>query len=272
MSPQESFVPLVPRLQAGAFTEGPQYAAWRSRGTTDWLLVHTVGGRGRFGSPGAADLVTQPGDLVLVRPGVLHDYGTDQGSAVWDLQFVHFHPRPDWLPLLDWPEVRPGVRRLRTRGEVDRRIGEALTRTVAVTRSGLAHAELFGVNALETALLWAATQRPDRSQLDERVLRVVEQVGARLSDPWDVATLARLAGMSASRLTHLFRTQLGVAPMHFVEQQRMAAAQQLLELSGQPVAAVARAVGYPDPLYFSTRFTRATGRSPTAYRRGSTAP
>jgi AraC family transcriptional regulator of arabinose operon len=229
--------------------------------------VHTVGGQGRFGSTGTADLVAQPGDLVLVRPGVLHDYGTERGSDLWDLQFVHFHPRPDWLPLLDWPEVRPGIRRLRPRGEVQRRIGEALSRTVAVTRSGLAHAELFGVNALETTLLWAATQRPDHSQLDERVLRVVEQVGARLAEPWDVTALARLAGVSASRLTHLFRTQLGVAPMHFVEQQRMAAAQQLLELSAQPVTAVARAVGYADPLYFSTRFTRATGCSPTAYRR-----
>ncbi|WP_375425032.1 helix-turn-helix domain-containing protein [uncultured Friedmanniella sp.] len=265
--PSESFVPLVSLLQAGTFTEGPDYTTWRSRGTTDWLLVHTVDGQGRFGSPGAPDLVAQPGDLVLVRPGVLHDYGTERGRGLWQLQFVHFHPRTDWLPLLDWPEVRPGVRRLRPHGEVRRRIEEALTRTVAVSRSGLTHAELFGVNALETALLWAATQRPDHSELDERVLRVVEQVVARLAEPWDVTALARLGGVSSSRLTHLFRTQLGVAPMHFVEQQRMAAARQLLELSAQPVAAVARAVGYPDPLYFSTRFARATGCSPTAYRR-----
>jgi len=262
--------PTVPRVLTGAFAEGPGYATWRSRGTTDWLVVHTVGGRGRFGATDGRSLLVEVGDLVLLRPGVRHDYGTAPGAEVWDLQWAHVHPRAEWTPLLDWPEVLPGIRRLRLPGEVDHRVREAFGRATALGHGGLVQAELFELNALETALLWAATQLPGPRPLDPRLIGVLEDVGARLAEPLTVADLARRAGLSPSRLTHLFTDQLGVPPMRFVEQQRMQAARQLLELTSRPVAEVARAVGYDDPLYFSTRFRRHTGCSPTAHRVRST--
>lgn len=275
----ESFIPVVDRIVAGALAEGPEYAGWRSRGTTDWLIVNTVGGHGRFGPAEGPFLGAEQGDLFLLRPSTPHDYGTAPGHPSWDLQFAHFHPRPDWIALLDWPEPRPGLRRLRTSGEVHQRVTEALTRTVLVCRSGLRQAELFGLNALETALLWASTQQPApphppgtstgsvlSHHLDSRLLLVVEEISSRLAEPLSVETLARHAGVSPSRLTSLFATQLGVSPMRFVEQQRMRSAQQLLDLSSRSVAAVGEAVGFRDPLYFSTRFKRWCGQSPTAYR------
>ncbi|CAA9291959.1 MAG: Transcriptional regulator, AraC family [uncultured Friedmanniella sp.] len=262
--------PTVPRVLTGAFAEGPSYATWRSRGTTDWLVVHTVAGSGRFGALDGRTLLVGRGDLVLLRPGVRHDYGTAPGVPGWELQWAHVHPRAEWAPLLDWPEALPGVRRLRLAGEVHQRVREAFVRATALGHGGLAQAELFELNALETALLWAATQVPGTSPLDPRLIRVLEDVGARLAEPLTVAGLADRAGLSSSRLTHLFTEQLGVPPMRYVERQRMQAARQLLELTSRPVAEVARAVGYDDPLYFSTRFRRHTGRSPSAHRAGST--
>ena len=266
MDRPESFVPSVRRIVAGAFTGGPDYAVRRPRGTTDWLLVNTVSGGGRFGPTGGPALASDPGDLVLIRPGAPHDYGTTRDRPGWELQFAHFHPRPDWLALLDWPEPVAGVRRLQTTAEAHRRITESFDRTVTLFRSGLAQAELFALNALEATLLWVDTVRPEPGHLDPRLVTVLEQISARLSEPLSTATLARAAGLSPSRLSHLFAAQLGTPPMRFVEQQRMRAAQQLLDLSSNPVAAVGRAVGYADPLYFSARFKRFCGRSPTAYR------
>ncbi|WP_231930466.1 helix-turn-helix domain-containing protein [Friedmanniella luteola] len=268
--PTETATPTVPRVLTGSFAEGPSYVTWRSRGTTDWLVVHTTGGRGRFGAVDGRSLVVGRGDLVLLRPGVRHDYGTAAGADGWELQWAHVHPRPDWAPLLDWPEALPGVRHLHLAGEVHARVRESFARATALGQGGLAQAELFALNALETALLWAATQVPGTSTLDPRLISVLEDVGARLAEPLTVAGLARRAGLSPSRLTHLFSEQLGVPPMRFVERQRMQAARQLLELTSRPVAEVARAVGYDDPLYFSTRFRRHTGCSPTAHRARST--
>lgn len=260
--------PEIDRISAGRFLEGPRYATWRTNGTDDWLIIHTVGGRGRIGLMGGvsdASILVEEGDAVLIAPGTRHDYGTAPGEAEWALQFAHFHPRTEWLPLLEWPRPAPGVGRLQLSGEVQRRVSESLDRAVVLSRSGLQRAQLFGLNALESALLWISTQLP-AGRLDPRLITVLELIDARLPEPLDVRRLAAVVGLSSSRLAHLFRIELGLSPQKFIEQQRMRSAEQLLQLTRRTVTEVARAVGYPDPLYFSGRFHRWSGRSPTAYR------
>src|SRR4051794_7039100 len=61
---QESFTPTVARLVAGEFDVGAGYATYRSRGTTDWLLMHTLDGEGRLGTDGP-DVRALPGSTTL---------------------------------------------------------------------------------------------------------------------------------------------------------------------------------------------------------------
>jgi AraC family transcriptional regulator of arabinose operon len=263
----ESYTPVVARVLSGHLDEGPEYATFRRAGTTDWLLIHTVSGAGQLAGPDGAAVRTDLGDAVLLRPRTLHDYRTAPGAARWEIVFSHFHPRPEWMPLLEWPQALAGTGRIRTDGEVHRRVVAALHRSARACRGGLARAELFAMNALEEALLWCDTQNRFGPRTDERLLRVIDHVDAHLAEPLDVARLAAVVHLSASHLTRLFRDHLGTTPQRYVERQRMIRAQQLLDLTARPVAAVAREVGWADPLYFSQRFARFTGRSPTAYRR-----
>jgi len=263
--PVESMHPAVSRVLCGRLSEGPEYSTWRARGTDDFLLVHTLSGSGRFGGQGGY-LQVGPGDSVLLRPGALHDYGTTDGSRHWELAFAHFHPRADWMPLLDWPASFGSIGHISTSGDVHRRVAGAL-RAAARTRSGaLARGELFSLNALEQALLWIDTQNPLRPRLDERVLAVTEHIAAHLAEPLDVDALAAVARLSPSRLSHLFAGQLGISPQRYLERERMLLAQQLLDLTNRSVAGIAREVGWEDPLYFSKRFRRFAGFSPTEYR------
>src|SRR4051812_26279978 len=82
----DSFTPTVRRLMAGEFDEGPAYATYRRRGTTDWLLIHTLDGQGSFGS----GIHAGPGITTLIRPGTLQDYST--AGDRWHFLFAHFHP------------------------------------------------------------------------------------------------------------------------------------------------------------------------------------
>jgi AraC family transcriptional regulator of arabinose operon len=264
----EAHTPEVRRLVAGQFTEGPGYAIYRSRGTTDWLLIHTVAGVGRFGS-GPAAIYAQPGDTTLIPPHTEHDYGVEDVQRHWQLLFAHFHPRADWRPLLDWPQAGAGVTQIRSSGEITQRIAACLADAVRLSRSVLAQRELLAFNALEAALLWCDTQNPRAHRVDERILAAVEYVERHLADELTIQDLARASALSVSRFAHLFRAQLKMSPQRFIETQRMSAATQLLEHTRRPVAWVAAEVGYPDPLYFSTRFRRRAGLSPTAYRQRS---
>lgn len=268
----ESFVPTVNRVLAGAFDEGPAYTTWRSHGTTDWLLFHTTAGAGRLGtdsSDGTADpdVAARPGDTLVIRPGTRHDYGTAPAGGRWAFLYAHFHPRPEWVPLLDWPEAAPGILRLRAEPGIERRIRGCLARAARFRHSSLPRRELLAANALEEALLWCDTQNPRQGRrLDERVLRAVELVDERLPGPVDIEDLAAAATLSVSRFSHLFRQQVGVPPRHYVERQRMLAAAHLLELTQRPVGSIAAEIGFDDALYFSSRFRRVMGLSPSAYR------
>lgn len=246
-------------MLTGEFDEGPEYTTYRSRGTEDWLLVQTLDGVGRFGA-----VVADPGSITLVRPGTRHDYATV--AERWHFLYAHLHPKPDWLPLLDWPEVAPGILLLRPAAGAFERIAGHLRDAVRHQRSVLTQGEQLSANALEAALLWCDTQNPKAVRIDDRLLRVIELIDQNLKARLDLAGLARAVNLSVSRFAHLFREQLGVSPQQFVERRRLDAACRLLELTTRPIASVAAEVGYPDPLYFSTRFRHYTGQSPTAYR------
>lgn len=263
-------IPVVDQVLVGAFTSDDRYAVWRPTGTEDWLLLNTVAGSGRVGVSGSPDVITEPGDVVIIRPTVPHDYGTapaSAGAGSWWLQFVHFVPRPEWLVWLDWPQPSPGVLRVRTTGETRRRVREALEAADTFGRSELRQATMFAVNAVEAALLWCTTSDPGAGLIDPRVLAAMEDMAGRLAEPITVADLARRAGLSLSRFAHLFTAQVGMSPMRFLERQRMRLAEQLLDLTPRTVTEVARTVGFEDPLYFSSRFRAYAGMPPTAYRR-----
>ncbi|APX34832.1 hypothetical protein BH708_11515 [Brachybacterium sp. P6-10-X1] len=253
-------------MLAGELDQGAGYHVRRSRGTEDWLLLHTLDGAGIVHAPDGTRLVTTSGDAVLLRPGTPHDYGTDPSARHWHLLFCHVHPPATWLALLDWPEAAPGIGRIRLGAEVDERVQQALHGAARATRLDVGRPELFALNGIEAALLWFDTQNPRRHQLDERVLRVLEHLDAHLAEEVDVAGLAAVAHLSPSRLAHLFTAQVGTSISRYVQAQRLELAARLLEMTGEPVSEVARRVGFHDALYFSRRFRRWHGTSPSSYR------
>lgn len=258
--------PDVDRLLVGRHDEDDTYRIVRTTGTSDWLLLYTVAGRGRIRIDGWPDTVAGPGSITVITPGTPHDYGTDRDGKRWTMIWAHVHPRLEWLPLLEWPETAPGVRLLELPDVVDTRVGAAFAKASSLGRSGMRHAIRFGMNAMEEALLWCDTQNPHGDQVDPRVLVVLDHVGNHLDQPHTVRSLAQVAGLSPSRLSHLFVTQLGISVMAHIERHRMELARDLLDVSSLPIAEVARRVGYTDPLYFSRRFRQAAGCAPTTYR------
>ncbi|MET0694742.1 MAG: helix-turn-helix domain-containing protein, partial [Propionibacteriaceae bacterium] len=242
------------------------YRVLRPSGTTDWLLIHTLAGRGRFGRRDGADVLAPAGTVTLLSPGTPHDYGVEEELQEWEIGFSHFHARPEWQLLLDWPQVAPGVAQIQLDAAVDERIRVAWRTLAYWSRSEQQRSDLFGMNALELILLWCDTQNARAVPLDARILRVLEHLDQNLTEPLTVRALADIAQLSVSRFAHLFSAQLGMSPSAYLERQRISQARLLLEHTQRPVAEIARSVGFSDPLYFSTRFRRVVGTAPTHYR------
>lgn len=251
----------VLQLLTGHFHESSTYRVYRPRGAGDWLLIHTVAGAGRFGHAGG-EVVAGPADWVLIRPGTLHDY-----SAVgsWELLWVHFQPRAEWLPWLDWPEAARGLMRLH--------IGEPAVAARFHHVHRLAHGELarreaFAMNALETLFLECDMHNPrvSISRYDKRVAAAMEYLDRHLAARTLLDEVAAAVGLSPSRLAHLFKAEAGVTPQVYLEGRRMQRATELLQRTGFSIQQIAAAVGFESPFYFSRRFKAATGRSPSTFR------
>jgi len=264
--------PLTPSVATetilcGEFREGRGYTNWRPRGSGDWLLILTLGGAGRLRVAGQ-DYALGPGDAVLYAPGAEQDYATESKTGRWHLRWAHFQPRVHWHPWLLWPELGAGVGRLRLQGPAETYVAAALGRMLTAGRLGGPGHEDLALNALEEALLWIFRLNSDQGATggDPRVQRAVQRLATRFDEPFKLDALAAHCGLSPSRLSHLFREQLGTSPQRFGEKLRLDFARQLLRRTTLSVGEIAREVGFADPLYFSRRFQRAFGHAPSALR------
>lgn len=254
-------------LHAGEFTRGVSYTNWRPRGSGDYLLIYTAGGSGLI-TTGKASAATRTGEAILYAPSQMQDYRTDPAAGRWHLMWAHFLPRPSWKPWLRWPVGTHGVMALQfEEGEVLAGFAAAMERTVKIYRRAWPFAPDFGANAFEEALLWAhvaATRGWIR--IDPRTRKAMDYLVANMRAPFQLEAVARHCGLSVSRLAHLFKTETGTSPQRYFEQQRMWHAGQLLRMTGLGISEIAQEVGYADPFYFSNRFRRYAGKSPTAFR------
>jgi PAS domain S-box-containing protein len=108
---------------------------------------------------------------------------------------------------------------------------------------------------------------PDRRHpIYERIADAVEHMKADFGSPFDIAELARRAGVSLSRLERDFIDIFGMPPRRYLMQIRLEVALELL-LTDKSIVEVAYACGYADQSAFSRRFHSIVGVTPSEYRR-----
>lgn len=256
-------------LVTGHFKEVTGFYSNRPHGTQDWLLILTLGGHGRFGHA-KGEIVTSTNDLVLIKPSTPHDYGVANGHPKWELVWAHFRPRDGWAGWLDWPEEAPGLMRISLYDPtLARLIIARFTDAHRLATGPLKRRDELAMNAIEELVLWCDVINPKSAQaeLDDRIRSATDWLCRNIEKHVTLDVLAEAVGMSVSRLAHLFRDQVGMPPLQFLEAQRMRRARQLLEVTSLSVKQVAAEVGFDNPFYFTLRFKKSCGVSPTEYRK-----
>ena len=84
---------------------------------------------------------------------------------------------------------------------------------------------------------------------------------------WWVEELAKEAGLSCSVFSERFGQKVGVPPMQYLMDWRMALAKAMLQRDAPPLEAVAVAIGYQSASAFSTAFRREVGSPPSHFAR-----
>jgi AraC-like DNA-binding protein len=89
---------------------------------------------------------------------------------------------------------------------------------------------------------------------------------------WTVATLAKLCGVSRSTFATRFRNVVGMGPIEYLLQWRIALAKDELRRGTRSVGEIATAIGFQSGSAFSTSFTRVVGCSPKHFARATASP
>ena len=101
---------------------------------------------------------------------------------------------------------------------------------------------------------------------DGSLAEVIDWTISRLDQPLSVAEIARRAHMSQRTFARRFKSQTGTTPNKWLVQQRLAAAQRLLETTELSIDDVARRSGLGSPESLRHHFRAAFGTTPTGYR------
>ncbi|WP_306332130.1 helix-turn-helix domain-containing protein [Streptomyces sp. KL109B] len=117
-------------------------------------------------------------------------------------------------------------------------------------------------------------ERPLPAVPDSSLAPVLEWAQERLDEPLTVADLAARAAVSPATLHRRFRAELGTTPLAWLLAERVALACRIIERGEQRIDVVAARSGLGSAANLRARLKRATGLSPSAYRKrfGDRAP
>ena len=257
--------PVTRRLtvtDAGFFPRAAHHGRSRPDGAEQHILLVCTHGTGWFRTAEATVAVGR-GDALVIPAGEAHEYGATREDP-WTIWWLHV-VGTDALELTQAARVAAGgpVSHLRDPAAAASLVSQAIDALDDGTTGGLVRAAGAAWNALAHVV---ATGRRRPGPSSSPVERAAEHLRTTTPQRTSVESLAAMVGLSVSQFGALFREQVGVPPLRYQSDLRMARARELLDSTDLTVAAVAAACGYADPLYFSRQFSRTHGLSPTQHR------
>lgn len=242
----------------------------RHEGEAELVLVLDGYGRQVIGGE---TYLTGAGDLIFHNSGVMHE---DDSRANTDCHtlccvFSGLHAEGLAPGALIAPGRRPVVQagaqfhilramfglvyeRLKTGDPYDRRIAQDIAAPLVML-------------AMQLAEKQPETPPPPRHAL---VAAMQSYMDEHFAEDLHLEDITRRFAVSQYYACRLFKEQVGISPMKYLIRRRVGEAQTLLLATERSVEEVAAAVGYANPNYFSTVFSRVVGLPPKRYRQEST--
>ncbi|SFL23084.1 AraC family transcriptional regulator, arabinose operon regulatory protein [Paenibacillus sp. 1_12] len=247
---------------AGHFQENETYFINRPNGRHDWLMTFTLDGEGYFKVPGK-ELISQFGDVTLLKPDIPHQYGTRRGHT-WYFVWAHFSSNVIETSLL------PNDNLIQQRIENEsarQRIHHAFTRVISDSRERGEYWNELCCTAIREIIMLLAQKK--RHIMDSRIEETLYLLSQRMREPIRIEELAQSVGLSASRLSHLFKTITGHSIVDTLNRMRVQQAALLFEHTERSATQVCFDVGFQNYNHFTNQFRKWYGINPSSYMKNN---
>ena len=207
----------------------------------------------------------RPGMMYLIPPrSNLHHECSGSVEILWFHAIVHRTDGIDLFELVDCEYERCP--------ENPERVADDMREIIRLYRDSTPPAQ-FAVHGRALALLAPFIREPAGQSADPvqrlrlQFIPVLELINAHLAQPPTLDELARRGGYGRNHFARLFKEAFGIAPLQYLQRQRIGLAQQRLRQEPGKLETLARELGFHDAFHFSRAFKRVTGVSPAQYRR-----
>lgn len=200
----------------------------------------------------------EPGNLIIYEPGEEQKYAfKSESTSLW----CHF-TGGIVKELLDSCALSGGVFFLAP----DKRIFDSFSNMIQrFHQPGM----LRYANASLLELLYSISDAVTSSGQKEEsrfLLPILAYINANYNKQINLDELAKKAGYSKSRFSHIFSEMTGISPMKYQNEIRLKISCEMLSSTELSIADVAYSCGFNDPLYYSRMFKKKFDMTPTEYR------
>ncbi|MFG1813939.1 helix-turn-helix domain-containing protein [Kribbella sp. NPDC049174] len=222
------------------------------------------------------------GDMILLRPGVWHQYDECRGLQVYNCCFSADLVQRE----LAWTREDPLLGYLLWTGPFSAQRRGMLTAHLdqATMKEGLEHldelrrlrnqslsrhrGDVVGWLSLYLSCLarTVAEQGERGEQTHPAVLDAMRMMEADPARQWMLNDLSHALHLAPGYLVRLFKSATGLPPMAYLSRHRVELAADQLLHTDLPISRIGESVGWPDQNYFARRFKSHYGLSASAYR------
>jgi AraC-like DNA-binding protein len=237
----------------------------------DYYLIHTVlGGEGVF-IIRDQEYHCSLGDTFIIFPGELFSYKAD-GFQPWHYIWVSFvgHGAAELMGTLGVSPEQPIIH-----ASLNPKIRGYYNELYHCFKSNnppeLSNLEAGGwVRLLLQQFGLAKLKLNDvkltlDTTIDHVIKQAIQYLTLQFTQPISIEHMSNMLGYHRAHLCKLFKQATGLSPTQYLLRIRMQRAELLLATS-MTIDQVASSVGYSDALYFSRKFHKWRGQSPSAYR------
>ena len=236
----------------------------------DFVLIYCVDGKGWYELDGVKYIV--PANSFFILPaGAAHSYGADRLKP-WTIYWIHFRGQlaSEYARL---PEkvikITPSSHsRIRERNDLFEEIFGSLDR--GLTPDSIHYASALFHHYLATLRYLpeyrGVTGKGEQEDIVDATIHYLEE---NVEKGLTLQQIADYSGLSASRLSAVFKKRTGHAPLAFFNNLKIRQACRLLTDTDMKVNTICHKVGISDPYYFSRLFSKTIGLSPSEYRKRS---
>ncbi|RED64916.1 AraC family transcriptional regulator [Cohnella lupini] len=237
----------------------------------DYYLIHTVlSGFGRFIIRGKTYECAK-GDTFVIFPGELFSYQADErqpwhyiwtafvGNSAADLlTSLGITPEQPIISGCIHPKIADYYRQLHDCFQSD-----YVLELSNLEACGWIRLLLHQFGALKRQL---EVSEPDRDNAAEHIIKQAVQIlSLQYTQAISIEQMSNMLGYHRTHLCKLFKQSTGLSPMQYLLKIRMDRAEYLLSTS-MTIDQVSSSVGFADALYFSKKFRKWKGQSPSEYR------